>query len=123
MGAEVSNHPRRVITFVLVGLLLAGGIYLGVGPGPGWAEVGSWLTGKADEIDTLMLGSIRLPRLLVAMFAGAFAFWLVKTIWSDPQQSPNKVIVQNQESICAGMIAGAALVGVCVMAIEMFLLN
>ncbi|UCF32502.1 MAG: OPT/YSL family transporter, partial [Phycisphaerales bacterium] len=57
-----------------------------------------------------------------AMFMGAFAFWVIGKIWPRPEQRPNEVFVQNQESICAGIIAGAALVGVGVMALELFVL-
>ena len=40
-------------------------------------------------------------------------------IWPKPQQRMNEVYVQNQESICAGIIAGAALMGVALMAVEL----
>jgi len=58
----------------------------------------------------------------LAMFMGSFVFWLIGRIWPRPEQRPNVVFVQNQESICAGGIAGAALVGVAVMALELFVL-
>ena len=47
----------------------------------------------------------------------------IGTIWRKPELKMNEVFVQNQESICAGIIAGAALIGVGVMAIELFLLG
>ena len=53
-----------------------------------------------------------------AMFMGALAFWLIARFYPRPDQRPNAVFVQNQESICAGLIAGVALIGVVVMAIE-----
>jgi len=59
----------------------------------------------------------------LAMFAGSFAFWLIARLYPRPNQRPNALFVQNQESICAGIIAGAALMGVAVMAIEIFLLK
>ena len=58
----------------------------------------------------------------LAMFFGSFVFWLISVIWPKPEQGMNRVFVQNQESICAGGIAGAALVGVGVMALELFVL-
>jgi len=58
----------------------------------------------------------------LAMFFGSFVFWLIGKFWSKPEQSMNRVFVQNQESICAGGIAGAALIGVAVMALEYFVL-
>ncbi|UCF34582.1 MAG: OPT/YSL family transporter [Phycisphaerales bacterium] len=54
-----------------------------------------------------------------AMFMGSFVFWVIGKIWPKPEQRPNEVFVQNQESICAGIIAGAALTGVAVMAFEL----
>ena len=57
-----------------------------------------------------------------AMFLGSFAFWLIGRLWPKPDQRMNEVYVQNQESICAGIIAGAALIGVAVMALELFVL-
>ena len=58
----------------------------------------------------------------LAMFMGSFIFWVIGLIWSKPEQKMNEVFVQNQESICAGGIAGAALIGVAVMALELFVL-
>jgi len=58
----------------------------------------------------------------LAMFCGSFVFWLIGRIWPRPEQRMNEVFVQNQESICAGGIAGAALIGVAVMALELFVL-
>jgi uncharacterized oligopeptide transporter (OPT) family protein len=59
-------------------------------------------------------------QICLAMFFGSFVFWVIGKIWPRPEQRPNEVFVQNQESICAGIIAGAALVGVGVMALEVF---
>jgi uncharacterized oligopeptide transporter (OPT) family protein len=59
----------------------------------------------------------------LSMFMGSFLFWLIGLIWPRPEQRMNEVFAQNQESICAGIIAGAALIGVGVMAIELFALT
>ena len=59
-------------------------------------------------------------RICLAMFFGSFVFWVIGKIWPRPEQRMNEVYVQNQESICAGVIAGAALIGVGVMALEVF---
>jgi uncharacterized oligopeptide transporter (OPT) family protein len=59
----------------------------------------------------------------LAMFAGSFVFWLIGRVYPRPEQRANTIFVQNQESICAGIIAGAALMGVAVMAIELFVLK
>ena len=59
----------------------------------------------------------------LAMFFGSFVFWVIGRIWPKPAQRPNEIFVQNQESICAGVIAGAALIGVALMALEVFVLG
>jgi uncharacterized oligopeptide transporter (OPT) family protein len=56
-----------------------------------------------------------------AMFMGSFIFWLIGLFWRKPEQTMNRVFFQNQESICAGVIAGAALVGVVLMAMDYFM--
>ena len=58
----------------------------------------------------------------LAMFMGSFIFWVLGRCWPRPEQRANEVYVQNQESICAGIIAGAALIGVGIMALELFVL-
>jgi uncharacterized oligopeptide transporter (OPT) family protein len=58
-----------------------------------------------------------------AMFAGSFFFWVASKAFPRPEQRGNVILVQNQESICAGIIAGAALMGVAVMAINVFILK
>ncbi len=57
----------------------------------------------------------------LAMFMGSFVFWVIGKIWSKPEQNANRVFVKNQESICAGVIAGAALMGVAIMAIVLLI--
>jgi uncharacterized oligopeptide transporter (OPT) family protein len=59
----------------------------------------------------------------LAMFAGSFLFWLIGRAYPKPEHRMNAIFVKNQESICAGIIAGAALMGVAVMAIALFLLD
>jgi uncharacterized oligopeptide transporter (OPT) family protein len=58
-------------------------------------------------------------QICLAMFFGSFIFWVFGKIWPKPEQRMNEVVVQNQESICAGIIAGAALIGVGLMALEL----
>ena len=57
----------------------------------------------------------------LAMFMGSFIFWVIDKLWPKPEQRMNAVFVQNQEPICAGVIAGAALVGVALMAIDLLI--
>ncbi|MFH1998426.1 MAG: OPT/YSL family transporter, partial [Planctomycetota bacterium] len=56
----------------------------------------------------------------LSMFVGSFIFWVIGKLYPRPEQKMNEVCIQNQESICAGLIAGAALIGVGVMALEVF---
>ena len=62
-------------------------------------------------------------QICLAMFFGSFMFWVCGKFWPKPEQRMNEVFVKNQESICAGIIAGAALIGVGVMALEYFVLG
>jgi uncharacterized oligopeptide transporter (OPT) family protein len=58
-----------------------------------------------------------------AMFFGALLFWFAKKKWAKkPDSWGNKVIVENEEPIAAGVIAGGALMGLLVIIIENFLL-
>jgi uncharacterized oligopeptide transporter (OPT) family protein len=56
-----------------------------------------------------------------AMFLGSFLFWGAEKVWSKKESTGNQVIVQNQEPICAGLIAGGALMGIVVMLLESLL--
>jgi putative OPT family oligopeptide transporter len=57
-----------------------------------------------------------------AMFLGALFFWVAERVWSNKESAGNRIIVQNQEPICAGVIAGGALMGIAVILIENFVL-
>jgi len=59
----------------------------------------------------------------LAMFLGSFFFWLAARNWKDPQSTANKIVVQNQEPICAGLIAGGALMGIAVILLENFVVR
>lgn len=50
----------------------------------------------------------------LSMFAGSFLFWVAEKVFSNKESSGNRVIVQNQEPICAGLIAGGALMGIAI---------
>jgi len=53
-----------------------------------------------------------------AMFLGAFLFWLASKRWTAPDSWGRQVIVENQETICAGVIAGGALMGIVIMVLK-----
>jgi uncharacterized oligopeptide transporter (OPT) family protein len=59
----------------------------------------------------------------LAMFAGSFVFWVIGLLWPKPERRMNEIFVQNQESICAGIVAGAALMGIALMAAGVFWLK
>lgn len=53
-----------------------------------------------------------------AMFLGAFIFWLIAKCNSDPDSRGRRIWVENQETICAGVIAGGALIGIILMVLK-----
>ncbi len=55
------------------------------------------------------------------MFLGAFIFWVLGKCCPRPDSATNRIFVQNQEPICAGLIAGGALMGIAVMVTEVSL--
>lgn len=57
-----------------------------------------------------------------AMFLGAFLFWLAGRRWKNPETIRNQVFVKNLEPVCAGVIAGGALMGITVILLETFVL-
>jgi OPT family oligopeptide transporter len=57
-----------------------------------------------------------------AMFLGSFFFWMARRKWKDPARSAHKILVRNLEPICAGIIAGGALMGIAVILLENFVL-
>lgn len=59
------------------------------------------------------LGVVVPPESTMAMFAGAAFFWATHKIYHARTESTgNKLWIQTHEPICAGVIAGAALVGI-----------
>lgn len=59
----------------------------------------------------------------LAMFTGAFAFWLLGKTYKNPESRGYRLFVDNQEPICAGIIAGAALIGIADVLTNVFLLT
>ena len=58
----------------------------------------------------------------LAMFLGALAFWLAGRLAVNPSGWTRRILVDNQEPICAGLIAGGALMGIAVVLVENFVL-
>jgi uncharacterized oligopeptide transporter (OPT) family protein len=67
------------------------------------------------------LGVVIPPESNIAMFMGAAFFWLMHRLYGRrPESGGNRLWVQTQEPICAGLIAGAALVGIADILIGVF---
>src|SRR5205823_5933528 len=58
------------------------------------------------------LGVILPPESTLAMFAGAFAFWIMGRRHPAPGTRGHAFWVEGAEPICAGLISGAALMGI-----------
>ncbi|ALT76935.1 OPT family oligopeptide transporter [Paucibacter sp. KCTC 42545] len=58
------------------------------------------------------LGVVLPPESVIAMFAGALLFWLMGRRHKAPGTPGNRVWVEGCEPICAGLISGAALMGI-----------
>jgi len=70
------------------------------------------------------LGVLIPPDSTVAMFAGACFFWIMKRRYGrKPDSQGFKTWVDTQEPICAGLIAGAALMGIANILVKVFLLK
>jgi len=57
----------------------------------------------------------------LSMFVGSLIFWVIEKGYPDKESKMNQVVVQNQEPICAGLIAGGALMGIAVAVAELWL--
>jgi len=70
------------------------------------------------------LGVVVPPESTMAMFAGAAFFWLMHKIYHARKNSfGHKLWIDTHEPICAGLIAGAALVGIGDILVKVFLLK
>jgi uncharacterized oligopeptide transporter (OPT) family protein len=77
-----------------------------------------WLSGVGIGLAAV----IPFPTCL-AMFLGASTFWVIERIWRNPDSTVHRLVVQNQEPICGGLIAGGALMGIVVLLLENFALE
>jgi uncharacterized oligopeptide transporter (OPT) family protein len=77
-----------------------------------------WLSGVGVGLATVIPFNTCL-----AMFLGALFFWVAGRTWKDPESKVNKIVVQNQEPICGGLIAGGALMGIAVILVENFVIR
>jgi len=107
----LSNLPMSARWAALIGALL--GLALEV------ARVASrgrfWLSGVG-----IGLAAVIPFNTCFAMFLGSFFFWLAARAFNDEKSAANRIIVQNQEPICGGIIAGGAIMGISVILLENF---
>jgi uncharacterized oligopeptide transporter (OPT) family protein len=69
------------------------------------------------------LGVVVPPESTIAMFAGALFFWLMTWRYRDKKESTGHLLwIETHEPICAGIIAGAALVGIGDVLVRVFAL-
>jgi len=69
------------------------------------------------------LGVVISPDATMAMFAGGVFFWLMQRRYaSRPESRGARLWIDTQEPICAGLIAGAALIGITDVLVRVFLL-
>ena len=53
------------------------------------------------------------------MALGAILFWLLGKVYGDkPQSRGHRLWVENQETLCAGAIAGGAIIGILIILVE-----
>ena len=77
-----------------------------------WYWVGGGLIG---------LGVVVPPDSSLMMFLGALLFWVAaRKYGSQPQSRGYAIWVDSQEPICAGLIAGAALIGIGDILVKVF---
>jgi len=74
-----------------------------------------WLSGVGVGLATVIPFNTCL-----AMFLGGAFFWVAGRCFKREESAGNRVIVQNQEPICAGVIAGGAITGILVIILENF---
>lgn len=69
---------------------------------------------KAFPLSTVSigLGVVLPPNASFTMFLGAVFFWWMKRKHTDKESKPYKLWVDSMEPICAGLITGAALIGI-----------
>jgi uncharacterized oligopeptide transporter (OPT) family protein len=55
---------------------------------------------------------------VLAMSVGAILFWVFERRLRDPARGAHRVLVANRETLCAGIIAGGALIGIVLILLE-----
>jgi putative OPT family oligopeptide transporter len=109
-GIENIPHSARIAALVgiALGLLLE------------WLRLGTRNRFPLSPVG-IGLGFVIQFNTCLSMFLGSFIFWLFAKAAPDEDSNLNRVVVQNMEPICAGLIAGGALMGIAVAVAELFL--
>jgi len=55
---------------------------------------------------------------VLSMSAGAIAFWFLGRSLKRPETAAHRVLVENRETLCAGVIAGGAIIGIILIVME-----
>ncbi len=70
------------------------------------------------------LGVVVPPESSLMMFLGSLMFWIAGRIYGKRRESGGfRLWVDSQEAICAGLIAGAALIGIADILVRVFLFD
>ncbi len=65
---------------------------------------------------------VRFPDVL-DLGAGALLFWLLGRLLRRPGASSHRIFVENRETLCAGVIAGGAIIGIALIVLETWALG
>jgi uncharacterized oligopeptide transporter (OPT) family protein len=113
MTKGIANLPESARWAVVVGALLGIGLEV-----VKLATKGRfWLSGVGVGLATIIPFNT-----CFAMFLGGALFWLAGRWCRRPKSLAHEVMVENQETVCAGVIAGGAITGILVVLIENFVL-
>ncbi len=60
---------------------------------------------------------------VLSMGVGALLFWFLGRRLKDPGTKPHRIFVENRETLCAGIIAGGAIIGIILILVESAMLG
>ena len=111
--------------YVVMAALLTAGLALGLadsarGRGRDWTT-----SSRAGVVVLAMVAAVAMGLAFVipfstclAMFLGSFFFWAAEKVFKRKESLPHRTFVENLEPVCAGVIAGGALMGVALAVYE-----
>jgi uncharacterized oligopeptide transporter (OPT) family protein len=125
-GATIWKAVAEILTKGLSNLQTSAAVAAGVGAFVGLLfEVLRTLTQGRFWLSGISIGlAFVLPfNTSLTMFLGSFIFWLATRQKPGVHSPVKKFMEENQEPLCAGVIAGGALMGIAVVIIETFFLT